>query len=188
MHKVKSKSEIITEFGLEEFLSSRANLLSGGQKRRLGLAIACISSPDLLILDEPTTGLDLESKVWFWRFVNEYSKRGGTILLTTHDIYEVSAMSCKGLLLNQGRVLAQGSMEMLFSKAKLKKITFQSNSDIKLDLLADQIEREGNWYNCWTREPEQLLKYLFDCKIDFSDLQVERGSLEEVLKTLKGIL
>ena len=182
----KAAQNILNDFGLISFKKTKASLLSGGQKRRLGLALALCAQPELLILDEPTTGLDLESKIWFWKLIQTYSKHGGTVLLTTHDIYEVSAMNCEGLILNKGQAVTQGSMDFLLAKAKYKKISFQSQDEFKLDLLGDKYEKNNNWYRCWTRQPEKIIADLVSHQVSFADLQVERGSLEEVLKALES--
>jgi ABC-2 type transport system ATP-binding protein len=178
--------DLVKNFNLEKIIDTKASLLSGGQKRRLGLALALCSSPELLILDEPTTGLDLESKIWFWDLVKTFSSQNGTVLLTTHDIYEVSAMNCDGLILNHGHAVTQGSMDFLLSKAKFKKISFQSSETIGSQILGPQFEKNNNWYRCWTRDPEEVITRMVQQKIVFTDLQIERGSLEEVLKAIQG--
>ena len=96
----KLDESFIVKFGLEDFISQLSGGLSGGQRRRLGLALAFVGDPEIVILDEPTTGLDVEGKMQMWEHLENYTRGGGTVILTTHDLYELSRLRCRMLLID----------------------------------------------------------------------------------------
>src|SRR6185295_10341075 len=95
--------------GIGEFADRRFGALSGGQQRRALFGLALCGNPDLLVLDEPTTGLDVESRRSLWAAVRAFRARGGTVLLTTHHIEEADALADRIVLLARGREVASGS-------------------------------------------------------------------------------
>lgn len=99
--------------GLADQAKKLAAKLSGGMQRRLSLAIALIHQPKLLILDEPTTGLDIEARFEIWKLIRELQKQGITILLTTHLLDEAERLCDRIGMLKQGKLLTEGSMEQL---------------------------------------------------------------------------
>ena len=107
-------------------LSDRANslveTLSGGMKRRLNLAIASIHQPKLLILDEPTTGLDIETRYEFWALIRHLQQQGTTILLTTHLLDEAERLCDRLAILQSGKLLVEGSLSQLRQFVKAKEI------------------------------------------------------------------
>lgn len=97
---------LLRVFKLEEFANHQINQLSGGTQRRLCIARALIHSPDLLFLDEPTTGLDPQSRLWLWNFVKQMKEMAGTILMTTHYIEEAEELCDRVAVIDRGKVLA----------------------------------------------------------------------------------
>lgn len=100
---------VIAEVGLQEKAKARVGTLSGGQKQRLGVACALVGDPELLFLDEPTTGLDPQSRRQVWEIVNAFKSRGRTVLLTTHYMDEAERLSDRVAVVDHGRIIAQGS-------------------------------------------------------------------------------
>lgn len=105
--------EAITRCMLEEFLHKRANQCSGGTRRKLNLAIALLQKPDVLLLDEPTVGIDLQSKLFLLDQVKQLVSAGCAVLFATHHMDEVSALCSNILLLEHGKVLASGALDTL---------------------------------------------------------------------------
>lgn len=105
--------EAITRCMLEEFLHKRANQCSGGTRRKLNLAIALLKKPDVLLLDEPTVGIDLQSKLFLLDQVKQLVSAGCAVLFATHHMDEVSALCSNILLLEHGKVLANGALDTL---------------------------------------------------------------------------
>jgi ABC-2 type transport system ATP-binding protein len=101
--------EVIGMVELQEKRRARVGKLSGGQKQRLALACSLVCDPDLLFLDEPTTGLDPQARIKIWEVVEEFHQRGGTILLTTHYMEEAARLCDRVAIMDHGRVIALGT-------------------------------------------------------------------------------
>ena len=111
-------AELLDRFGLTETSRRQAGGLSGGERRRLSVALAFAGRPRALFLDEPTAGLDVESRRSVWREVQEYAAGGRTVLLTTHHLEEAEALASRVVLLTRGRVVADGSPAELSERAR----------------------------------------------------------------------
>lgn len=117
--------------GLADRAKSMAETLSGGMQRRLSLAIALIHQPKLLILDEPTTGLDLEARYDLWELIRQLQSQGITILLTTHLLDEAERLCQRIGILKQGRILAEGNMAELRQLIPAQEIVLVQTSQEK---------------------------------------------------------
>jgi ABC-2 type transport system ATP-binding protein len=106
-------NEAIKRCMLEDFLQKRANQCSGGTRRKLNLAIALLQKPDVLLLDEPTVGIDLQSKLFLLDQIKQLIRAGCAVLFATHHMDEVSALCSNILLLEHGKVLASGELDTL---------------------------------------------------------------------------
>ena len=106
-------AELTAQFGLEGIAGRQAGGLSGGQSRRLALALAFAAAPEIVVLDEPTTGLDVESRRQAWAAIREFSDAGGTVLLTTHSLEEADALARRVVVLAHGTVVADGTPDRL---------------------------------------------------------------------------
>ena len=105
-----SLEELINITGLEtEDLKKRVEKLSGGQQRRVAFALALAGDPDLLFIDEPTVGLDVQSRKLFWEKIDEFAAKGKTILFSTHYLQEADDIADRIILFNKGKVVADGS-------------------------------------------------------------------------------
>ena len=104
-----SVDEVIQTVALEEKRNARVGKLSGGQKQRLAVACALVSDPELLFLDEPTTGLDPQARLSLWDIVEKFRARGGTILLTTHYMEEATRLCDRVAIMDHGKVIALGT-------------------------------------------------------------------------------
>jgi ABC-type multidrug transport system ATPase subunit len=100
--------ELVARFGLESFLRRQTGALSGGQQRRLALALAFAGAPDLAVLDEPTTGLDVGARRQAWSAIASFARGGGTVLFTTHHLEEAHALAQRTVVLAHGTVVADG--------------------------------------------------------------------------------
>jgi ABC-2 type transport system ATP-binding protein len=106
-------ADLLVRFGLVECARRQAGGLSGGERRRLSVALAFVGNPRAVFLDEPTSGLDVEARRAVWRELEEYAAAGGTILLTTHYLEEAEAMASRVALLSRGRIAAEGPPRQL---------------------------------------------------------------------------
>lgn len=104
-----SVPQVINAVGLQEKKRTRVGKLSGGQKQRLALACALVGDPELLFLDEPTTGLDPQARLKIWETIEEFRARGGTVILTTHYMEEAARLCDRVAIMDHGRIIALGT-------------------------------------------------------------------------------
>jgi len=113
---VKDVERLLDTVGLSERKKSLSKKLSGGEKRKLGIAMSLVNQPELLFLDEPTTGLDAKARRDLWRLIEDIKRGGTTVLLTTHYLDEAEKLSDDVAVMHRGKVLVRGSPEELISK------------------------------------------------------------------------
>jgi ABC-2 type transport system ATP-binding protein len=116
--------EMITRFDLEEHRHMKFQKLSGGLKRRAMLGRALIHTPELLILDEPTAGVDVEQRHDLWQYLKEMNERGKTIILTSHYLEEIQYLCRDIAIINGGRIIAQGTKEEFMKDGKSVEETY----------------------------------------------------------------
>lgn len=176
-------NELSDIFELKDLLPLAASKLSGGQKRRLALAMAFIGNPKLIFLDEPTTGLDVIARKAFWQYIkNAHDK---TILLTTHDLGEIEKVAHRLLFLHNGQIIFDGTVAD-FKKThsvSVKKIKFYSETT-SIDALKsceciNNISVADNHYIIDTYDSDGCIRSLVSRNIDFQNLYIETPSLEE---------
>lgn len=161
----------------------RAGQLSGGQKRRLAFALAVIGNPELLLIDEPTTGMDAQSRAAFWAAMEGLKAQGRTILLTTHYLEEAEKTADRVVIMNAGRILADDTPENLRSAVRGTRVSFRS------ELVQAEVQRlpgasavavdASGRAELQTESPEALLTALVQTGTAFSELEVTRATLEE---------
>ena len=114
--------DLLRSLSLDEKRDSRVGKLSGGQKQRLAVACALVGDPDILFLDEPTTGLDPQSRIQLWEVVAAFRKRGGTVLLTTHYMEEAERLCDRVAIVDHGKRIALGTPQELIAKLEATNI------------------------------------------------------------------
>ncbi len=179
--------EVIQLCSLQAFLDQDAAQLSGGQRQRLLLAIAMINNPEVLFLDEPTTGLDPQARRNFWSMINGIKARGKTVLLTTHYMEEAYQLCDQILIMDHGKIIASGSPDELLqshfqeSVISLPCEDFQPTDNFPLTYQETdgQIEIASNDLN-------QTLKILLDQQIPLHNLQIRKHTLEDLFLKLTG--
>ena len=169
--------------GLEEKAHSLVKDLSGGQRQRLYLALAVCGDPDVLFLDEPTVGMDVEGRRQFLQEIRDLAGRGRTIVLTTHYLEEADQLAHRVIVIDHGRVIADSSPAEIKSRVAGKRITFTSAEPISAEVLrglplkSEQIQ--DHRVRLLTNEPEQVLRELFERGVEVRDLEVAGADLEE---------
>jgi ABC-2 type transport system ATP-binding protein len=134
----RSVEDAIRVVQLEEKRDARVEKLSGGQKQRLSLACALVGDPELLFLDEPTTGLDPQARLKIWEIVDDFRRAGGTVLLTTHYMDEAAHLCEKLVILDHGKVIAAGTPAELVASLgaeQILELTLQGDAEPPLDAL-----------------------------------------------------
>ncbi len=136
--------ELLAQVGLQDYASNRVDELSGGMKRRLVLARALINNPQVVFLDEPTTGLDPDARQDFWKLVSQLRQSGCGVLLTTHYMDEAQRLCDRLILLQHGKMIDEGTPEELIERTVGREVVeIEGVSEQTLQQLAHQA---GNWY------------------------------------------
>jgi ABC-2 type transport system ATP-binding protein len=184
--------EVLGLVGLADKADDRVKSLSGGQIRRLDLAVGVVGAPELLFLDEPTTGFDPVARRDFWTLVRSLAEGGTTVLLTTHYMEEADALADRVAVLRGGHVVAEGSPKSLggrdISEARIR---FRCAAETDLATLPVQpTSTEGGVIEIVTSDEIAVLRTLTNWSISsgvsIDGLTVERRSLEDVYVTLTG--
>jgi ABC-2 type transport system ATP-binding protein len=140
VHKDKEYvANIISVVGLEDKLNVKVQQLSGGMKRKLNIAIALFHDPKLIIMDEPTVGIDIQSKLEIIKFIQQLKDTGKTIIYSSHDAYEIEELCDEILILNQGEIKYEGSKAALATAAKEKGLI---NEDVSFTSILSKL---GQW-------------------------------------------
>ncbi|CAN5857384.1 ABC transporter ATP-binding protein [soil metagenome] len=179
--------QVMAEVGLTDLASRRAGKLSGGQRQRVALAMALVGDPALLILDEPTGGLDVSARRVFWQTLAQRRERGAGVLLTTHLIEESAAVAERVVVLHEGRVLAADRPDALVARLPERTVIARTNLDAqRLRALPGvvSVDTGSELVRLGTRAPEALLRVLLAEDPDLSDLRVEGARLEEAVMSL----
>lgn len=191
--------KLISDFGLEDKRNSKISKLSGGQLQRLAIATAIINDPELVFLDEPTTGLDPQARRNSWEIISKLRKSGKTIILTTHYMEEAEFLADRIYIFDQGRIIAEGTLKELIHSLQMNSIiTFQINSngkseDIKEDFVNSlyfKIAANEGSYTIETKDVESVLIKLFEEAktkgFDISNMVIRKPNLEDVFLHLTG--
>jgi ABC-2 type transport system ATP-binding protein len=183
-------ARVIELAGLEEKAQSQNRDLSGGQRQRLYFALAICGDPDLIFLDEPTVGLDVESRRAFIQSIKGFIETGKTIVLTTHYLEEADELAKRVVVIDHGKIIADASPEEIKSKVVGKKVSFTSTRPVTqaeldgLPITASEVKHQR--YVLVTGEPEAVLRELFRRGVDINDLEVIGAGLEEAFLALTG--
>jgi ABC-2 type transport system ATP-binding protein len=188
-HKVKPNYALLERLGMGEKRRAQYSQLSTGQQRRLNLALAIVHQPPIVILDEPTAGLDVATRVELHSLMSELRQQGTTILLATHDMAEAEKMADRVGILLKGMIVAQGSpRELTATGSAYTKISVRTENSI-LHAASDEFpgvdqklvkDEYATYYSVDPgRTVHSLIDYLGTHGDKLIDLRVERPSLEE---------
>ncbi len=186
----RPRDELISLVGLEEKADARIKTLSGGQRRRLDLALGLVGDPDLIFLDEPTTGFDPAARRQSWKLVEGLTDLGKTILLTTHYLDEAQHLADRIVVLNRGKIVAEGTPETLGGARPVTTVRFSVPEPGDLPSLAETPEVAGPGVTYRTVDPTALLYRLTGWAtgrgVELGGLEVSRPSLEDVYLEIVG--
>jgi lipooligosaccharide transport system ATP-binding protein len=191
---LKGKIEELLAFAqLEEKRSAKVESLSGGMKRRLTIARALVSEPEILMLDEPTTGLDPQARHILWDRLFRLKEDGVTLLITTHFMDEAEQLCDRLVVMDKGSIMAEGSPAQLikdYSTKEVLEVRFGSerNAGMADDLrqLCDRIEELPDRILMYTEDGEELLERVYKKGFHPKTSLVRRSSLEDVFLRLTG--
>jgi ABC-2 type transport system ATP-binding protein len=184
--KPRGVDEVLELVGLVEKADARAKTLSGGQQRRLDVGLGIIGAPELLFLDEPTTGFDPSARRGAWELVDRLRGEGTTIILTTHYMDEAQHLADRVVVINRGEIVASGTPETIGGRSEAAvRIRFALPGDVDAASLPIGATRDSHgMYELETSDEVRVLHALtswaLDREVDLVGLTVDRPSLEDV--------
>ena len=198
INRIDAKSkihELLNKLGLEKKRNSKLRQLSGGMKRRFQIAKALVHDPDILILDEPTAGVDVELRHELWNYLRELHSKGKTILLTTHYIEEAELLCENVSIIDEGKILKEGSPKALTEELGKSGVTVQLSkntniNDLKISSLDQEYTVEDSRVHFSVKNPElaipKIIHELSSKNIAIHSIKTETSSLEDVFLNLTG--
>jgi ABC-2 type transport system ATP-binding protein len=181
--------EVLARAGIGGIADRLVGKCSGGQQQRLRFALALLPNPDLLVLDEPTTGMDVEGRREFWNAIRTDSQRGRTVLFATHYLDEADAYADRIVLVRKGRVVADGSAAAIKNLAAGRTVAATLPGADQARLLAipgvDRVEQRGDRILVHAKDSDAVARYLLTATAAI-DLEITAHNLEDAFLTLTG--
>ena len=174
--------ELLHSLGLTDKANANMRVLSGGMKRRVLVAQALVHKPQVIVLDEPTAGVDVELRQTLWQFIAKLNKQGSTVLLTTHYLEEAEALCSRIAMLKQGRVVALAQTSELLSAASSNVLRFKIDSELPRHL-ADQARITGRIVQFPAHNAHEIEQYLAavrEAGLMAQDVEIRKADLEDV--------
>jgi ABC-2 type transport system ATP-binding protein len=173
--------------GIADLLKRPYAKLSGGQQRRVQFALALCGRPELLFLDEPTVGMDIEARQKLWAAIRQLLAEGCSVLLTTHYLEEAEALADRVCVMAHGRMVHEGTVEALRARVALKRI--RCLSTLSIDMLRDwpeisEVRRENERLHIAAAEAEAVVRRLLAADPALRELEVQRAGLAEAFTEL----
>lgn len=184
--------ELIARVHLEDKIDSNTRSLSGGMKRRLMVAQALVHKPPLIILDEPTVGVDVEIRKNLWEFIQELHQQGHTILLTTHYLEEVEKLCNQIIMIDKGKIIAKSSKDDLISKANGLPVLFEvemRDGQISDTLSQLVVAREGNRVTFKLNGSDEIMAVLAQLQtsgVKVENMNISKPKLEDIFLKYLG--
>ncbi|MDE1462833.1 ABC transporter ATP-binding protein [Spartinivicinus poritis] len=188
-HHTLPLATVIELCNLNDILNRYATKLSGGQRQRLLLALSILNDPDLIFLDEPTTGLDPKARRQFWQLIEKIKQQGKTVLLTTHYMDEAEALCDELIIIDQGKIIEQGTPTALlqkhFSSVRVTIPRDNITNTLQLKSFA-KVQVNSNEVVFTTNEVEKLIHQLLAEQVNLAGLSIRRHNLEDLFLQLTG--
>jgi ABC-2 type transport system ATP-binding protein len=180
-------AEVLANLGLASRADSNMRALSGGMKRRVLVAQALVHKPPVIVLDEPTAGVDVELRQTLWSFIRRLNQEGHTIVLTTHYLEEAQALCQRIAMLRSGTVIALDTTRALLSHIEGVQMTLRVRGTVPPSILAHRIDERDGALILRLGEPRDVGRVLAECQAagcEIEDLEVGRADLEDVFLQL----
>ncbi|WP_032406750.1 ABC transporter ATP-binding protein [Rhodococcoides fascians] len=185
--RTRSVKEVLTRAGIADIGDRRVAKCSGGQQQRLRFALALLPDPDLLVLDEPTTGMDVEGRRDFWNAIRQDASTGRTVLFATHYLDEADAYADRIVLVRHGKIVADGSAAEVKNLAAGRTVTATLPGVDRSMLLAlpgvDRVETRGDRVIVHGRDSDCVARYLLN-DAHATDLEIVSRNLEDAFLAL----
>ena len=174
--------ELLHNLGLADKANANMRQLSGGMKRRVLVALALVHKPPIIVLDEPTAGVDVELRQTLWQFIAGLNKAGSTVLLTTHYLEEAEALCGRIAMLKRGRVVALDKTSELLKAASGNVLVFKTDSALPPEIAA-QARITGRVVQLATQDSHDIERHLAALRqagVEVQDIEIRRADLEDV--------
>jgi len=174
--------ELLASLGLADKTAANMRQLSGGMKRRVLLAQALVHKPPVIVLDEPTAGVDVELRQTLWQFIAGLNRKGHTVLLTTHYLEEAEALCQRIAMLKLGRVIALEKTSTLLNDATANVLHFKTDSALPAHIAA-QARTTGRIVELPAHDPAQIERHLAalrEAGVTLEDIEIRKADLEDV--------
>ncbi|MBO0681637.1 MAG: ABC transporter ATP-binding protein [Candidatus Dormibacteraeota bacterium] len=184
-----SLTELVEAAGLDGVLQRQADRLSGGQSQRVRFAMAIAGDPSVVVLDEPTSAMDVEARRAFWELIQRLSAAGRTILFATHYLEEADAAADRIVVIARGRRVADGTSATLKAALGDRRVRLTVDSgEADLEQLdgVRQVQRHGQRITLYTDDSDATVRSLVHRQVSWRDLEVESPDLEQAFLTLVG--
>lgn len=181
--------ELLENLGLADKADAYTRTLSGGMKRRLLVAQALVHKPPVIVLDEPTAGVDVELRQSLWAFIRRLNREGHTILLTTHYLEEAEALCGRVAMLKEGRIVALDDTANLLHAEEERRLVLRIVGELPASLRSRLVERDGQRHVLALpdyAEMEGILGLLRSADIRIEDMALRQADLEEVFLKVMG--
>lgn len=178
-----SRSELVDAFDLGSFENRMALELSGGQQRRLAVALAFSGNPKVVFLDEPTTGIDSSSRKKMWDYIVQHKQAGGSIFLTTHYLEEAENIADRIVLLDHGKVAASGTVDEIRNVIDVRIVGFYADQNPRLTSAQLQENQDGH-YQYLSTNADETVRELVKSGLAFHNLEVLPAKLEDAVSEL----
>jgi ABC-2 type transport system ATP-binding protein len=181
--------EVLNRAGITQIADRRVGKCSGGEQQRLRFAMALVSDPELLVLDEPTTGMDVEGRRGFWASIRKDAEQGRTVLFATHYLEEADAYADRIILLRHGQKIADGTASQIKAMAagRTVRATVPGASEAELSAIpgADSVEIRGDTVLIHSGDSDAVARYLLT-RTPARDLEIAARGIEEAFLALTG--
>ncbi len=179
---------LIESCSMGEFIDSKTNQLSGGQRQRLLLALSLINDPEIIFLDEPTTGLDPQARHQLWALVKRVKSEGKTVLLTTHYMDEAYELCDQIAIMDHGKIIALGTPDELLAKHFSDVVVRIPINDFSVDEtpFAGSITKDDYFVNILSSDVNQTIQDLLTQQVNLKKLQIRARTLDDLFLELTG--
>lgn len=180
--------ELLHELGLQDKAQTPTRLLSGGMKRRVLVAQALVHKPPVIVLDEPTAGVDVELRHQLWKFIGRLHQKGHTVILTTHYLEEAQDLCSNVAILNHGEIVAQDKTDRLLENFQQSTVQFRlTNAELPKELASKVLRQQNHNYVLSfadTKDLDSILQTLLKANVTPENLTLSQASLEDVFVKL----
>ncbi|VTR75736.1 ABC transporter ATP-binding protein [Cellulomonas hominis] len=182
------RGEVLERFGLTGLARRQTGGLSGGQRRRLAVALSLVGRPRVVLLDEPTTGLDVEARHTLWEALRDYQSDGATVVVTSHYLEEIEALARRVVVIGSGRVLVDDQLAAVLAMAAARRVLLEVPEGAEPALAALSgvldVQREGRRTVLLASDADAVVRALVRDDVPFRGLEVRGASLEEAFLAL----